>query len=192
MEFRQRKDANIARREAFSKGEKTYVSEKPCIHCGTYVKYTKRYSCVECHKNKSLEKLNNPELMSPYRTKEKQRKKLQNWRKNNYDKYQQQWLNEESKIKSDDRQGRRRARVRNQIPDDADFDKIRKIYQRCKQMCEETGIEYEVDHIIPIAKGGLHHQDNLQIITKSENRSKGCKIDGEDSTFDRHTCRHPE
>jgi 5-methylcytosine-specific restriction endonuclease McrA len=32
-----------------------------------------------------------------------------------------------------------------------------------------------VDHIQPIAKGGLHHPDNLQILTMEENRKKWMK-----------------
>lgn len=32
---------------------------------------------------------------------------------------------------------------------------------------------YEVDHIIPLSKGGKHHEDNLQYLTISENRKKG-------------------
>ena len=36
-------------------------------------------------------------------------------------------------------------------------------------------IPHEVDHIIPICKGGLHHPDNLQILTMKENREKGGK-----------------
>lgn len=31
---------------------------------------------------------------------------------------------------------------------------------------------YEVDHIIPISRGGKHHPDNLQYLTISENRKK--------------------
>ncbi len=42
-------------------------------------------------------------------------------------------------------------------------------------MTSETGIPHEVDHIIPISKGGLHHQDNLQILTQQENRKKGVR-----------------
>lgn len=35
---------------------------------------------------------------------------------------------------------------------------------------------YEVDHITPIAKGGLHILSNLQYLTKEENRKKGAKL----------------
>lgn len=35
---------------------------------------------------------------------------------------------------------------------------------------------YEVDHIIPISKGGKHHITNLQYLTMQENRRKGNRI----------------
>ena len=56
-----------------------------------------------------------------------------------------------------------------QTPPDADMDAIKEIYLNCPA-------GYEVDHIIPVSKGGLHHQDNLQYLTISENRSKSNKI----------------
>lgn len=37
------------------------------------------------------------------------------------------------------------------------------------------GHRWEVDHIIPRAKKGEHKLENLQIISKRENRRKGCK-----------------
>lgn len=51
----------------------------------------------------------------------------------------------------------------------ADKALIKEIYANCPP-------GHEVDHIIPLAKGGLHHQDNLQYLTVRENRSKGAKI----------------
>ena len=36
---------------------------------------------------------------------------------------------------------------------------------------------YEVDHIVPISKGGLHHIDNLQYLTITENRRKSNKLE---------------
>ena len=54
--------------------------------------------------------------------------------------------------------------------------RIREIYIKCKMISESTGIPHQVDHIIPVAKGGLHHPDNLQILTRFENLSKGSKI----------------
>ena len=56
-----------------------------------------------------------------------------------------------------------------QTPHDADLTAIKEFYMNCPK-------GYEVDHIIPISKGGAHSIDNLQYLTISENRSKGNKI----------------
>jgi 5-methylcytosine-specific restriction endonuclease McrA len=62
-----------------------------------------------------------------------------------------------------------RASVRNQTPPDADRKAIREFYDRCPD-------GHEVDHIIPISKGGLHTLSNLQYLTIQENRRKSNKI----------------
>jgi 5-methylcytosine-specific restriction endonuclease McrA len=71
---------------------------------------------------------------------------------------------------------RRRCRMRDAFDETADQQKINEIYSMAKRMTIETGIPMEVDHIIPISKGGKHHEDNLQIITMVENRKKHNKI----------------
>lgn len=55
---------------------------------------------------------------------------------------------------------------------------VREIYRMRDLMKRLTGEAYEVDHIIPLARGGKHHPNNLQVITALENRSKGarCKV----------------
>ena len=57
----------------------------------------------------------------------------------------------------------------------ADREKIAEIYAQAKKLTLETGILHHVDHIIPM-KGknvtGLHHEDNLQILTASQNLRK--------------------
>ena len=65
---------------------------------------------------------------------------------------------------------RYQARKRNQTPADVDVKKLQEIYRNCPP-------GHEVDHIIPISKGGLHTPENLQYLTVSENRSKGAKLD---------------
>lgn len=62
---------------------------------------------------------------------------------------------------------RRRARMRNASVDLTEEEKnlITKMYLECPK-------GYEVDHILPISKGGKHHPNNLQYLTITENRKK--------------------
>lgn len=55
-------------------------------------------------------------------------------------------------------------------------DRVYKFYQDAKILSEQTGIKHHVDHIIPLSSGGLHHPDNLQILTKEENLQKGTRL----------------
>ena len=57
----------------------------------------------------------------------------------------------------------------------SDWIEIKWSYAESKRLSKETGIKYEVDHIIPLQGiniSGLHCPQNLRIITKSENASK--------------------
>jgi len=62
---------------------------------------------------------------------------------------------------------------------ESDWIEINWAYNIAVQKTKETGIPYEVDHIIPLQGenvSGLHVPWNLQIITESENCSKGNKF----------------
>jgi len=61
-------------------------------------------------------------------------------------------------------------------PPDADKVKLIWFYDEAKRLTLFTGVKHEVDHIIPVSKGGLHHQDNLQVLPWLENRAKGAKL----------------
>lgn len=74
----------------------------------------------------------------------------------------------------------RDAMRRGAYPRDLSFSekrRIEEIYAECRRRTRETGIEHHVDHIKPLAAGGEHHPDNLQILTAAENLSKGAKWD---------------
>lgn len=68
-----------------------------------------------------------------------------------------------------ERQNRYRAKMYRVISPTADKEAIKQIYLNCPE-------GYEVDHIIPLSRGGLHHQDNLQYLLKEDNRRKGNKM----------------
>jgi hypothetical protein len=72
-----------------------------------------------------------------------------------------------------------RARKQNKYPGWANKEEIKKIYAQAVLMERETGIKYEVDHIIPLNGenvSGLHVHQNLQIITKQKNIQKNNKF----------------
>lgn len=66
-------------------------------------------------------------------------------------------------------QSKYRAKKYRVLAPNADKEKIKEIYLNCPD-------GYEVDHIIPLSRGGLHHQDNLQYLLKEENRRKNNRI----------------
>jgi len=63
-----------------------------------------------------------------------------------------------------------------QTPAEANLIKIAQIYKEAAQIQKDTGVLMHVDHIIPLCKGGLHHEGNLQILTADENLHKGSKV----------------
>jgi 5-methylcytosine-specific restriction endonuclease McrA len=69
------------------------------------------------------------------------------------------------------------AKRKNQTPINVDIQALQKIYLECPN-------GYEVDHIHPISRGGLHSPENLQYLPIKENRKKWAHImaprDGDD------------
>lgn len=49
------------------------------------------------------------------------------------------------------------------------------LYAKARALTELIGEPYHVDHIKPLAKGGLHHPNNLQVLKGAENLRKGAK-----------------
>lgn len=72
----------------------------------------------------------------------------------------------------------RRARLRGSVaeltPDEVA--EVHRIYRLRDAATVLLGEQFEVDHIIPLALGGKHHPDNLQLLTAVENRRKGASL----------------
>ena len=69
----------------------------------------------------------------------------------------------------------KQRRLKHATPSWGNPSKILSIYEEASKLTANTGIPHEVDHIVPI-KGknvcGLHNEFNLQVLTRTENRSK--------------------
>lgn len=70
----------------------------------------------------------------------------------------------------------RKAAKLNRTPEWASMLEILEYYKEAARLTREMGIQYAVDHIVPLQGrnvSGLHVANNLQVITASENSSKG-------------------
>lgn len=63
---------------------------------------------------------------------------------------------------------KRRAAKLNQTPGYVNLDLIKLIYGHCPE-------GYHVDHMIPLANGGLHYESNLCYLPAGINTAKGAK-----------------
>ena len=65
-----------------------------------------------------------------------------------------------------------RREVNNRILTKNQKQKMRVIYTQTRRISKCLQIPFDVDHIIPLSKGGLHEPNNLQPVPASWNRSK--------------------
>lgn len=86
----------------------------------------------------------------------------------------------EKRADKNERAAARKQAIKQATPRWANKKKIRAIYRSAVTKMLETGIEYDVDHIIPI-KGktccGLHVEYNLEVVTATYNRRKRNKFE---------------
>lgn len=97
---------------------------------------------------------------------EKHRERVRKWAKENPEK--------EAANKA-----KRRAIRRNATVLWADNAAIQQVYSDARALSEDLGVQFEVDHIIPLRGKlvcGLHWQGNLQIIPANDNRKKANKF----------------
>jgi hypothetical protein len=144
--------------------------------------------CKQCSSLRSLEwYCSNKESAKAYgkvwKELNKQRKSAVDkvWREKNPDKRAdllRKWkLENPYKVRATN--AKRRAMKLDQTPELTSEEKQRvdNLYWLAKDLQAVSGEEYHVDHIIPLAKGGLHHPDNLQVLPAYINLSKGDKIE---------------
>jgi 5-methylcytosine-specific restriction endonuclease McrA len=109
---------------------------------------------------------------------ERRREHDRKWRETNpeyYQEYMREWRrNNRSSVNAS--KAKRRALKRQAMLPDSDINAIRVFYDLAERLTRITGVQYHVDHIIPLSRGGAHHQDNLQVVRWDFNLAKGDRI----------------
>ena len=99
------------------------------------------------------------------KNKQKVQDNVRNWKSNNKDK---------TRIHGRTARVKRKALLLNSIDLNTNRDNkvISHIYTYAQRLSNKLNIVFEVDHIIPLSIGGLHHPSNLQVVPRIWNRRK--------------------
>lgn len=193
----------LQRSEAKAKGLKYYFTGKPCKHGHVAERTTSNGNCVTCVNITQLQRYHEVYKEDPtqrqkrqiaarnrhkvvgtkWHHEHKERASLLNkqWRERNkeaFAEYAVQWRRDNLDKLTKNAASYRAAKLQ-ATPSWANHEKIQQIYTEAAQRTKETGIEYTVDHTIPLngeTVCGLHVEYNLQVLTRSENSSKGNRL----------------
>jgi hypothetical protein len=112
---------------------------------------------------------------------ERSRSLIHKWRMENVERNRE--LKKRWKIKHPDKinedAAKRRAFKKQAIAPWANRVLIKQIYKECLELVKKTNIQHHVDHIYPLKSDwlcGLHVETNLQILTETENITKGNRV----------------
>lgn len=124
-------------------GSKYFSTGHPCKKGHSTHRYASTGQCVECQLENGTKRDADPV--------EKARRNSMNNESNSY----------------------RRAERLGLVPHTYDRKACQEVYLLAKQMTEEDGVPYEVDHMTPLKRGGEHHHSNLMVVPDWMNNLKG-------------------
>lgn len=180
------------RKEAMAQGAKFYFTGEPCKHGHIALRKAKG-ACVECVKE---EQKRNYEKRMEYFKEYNESERGKEVKRRHYEKnkeaiiqkaaarpdevkrqYRKNWKEKNKDQVRADTKVRRKKHQQATPPwiSREDKTRMRELYQTAIKITRDTGMQYEVDHIIPLRNPvvcGLHVPWNLQILRHDENRQK--------------------
>jgi len=182
----------ILKQEAVERHLIHYNTGKPCAHGHVGNRLVSTGKCVECAR------LYHTKYIKQWQqdNKHKVNKATRTWRLNNPDKAAETHKTYYNKVKVQKLQYNklwrqdnpalvqhynvtRRATILQAKVSWIDENVVQQIYDESVTLTSSTGIQHHVDHIIPLVHNlvcGLHWEGNLQVLTATENQSKGNKL----------------
>ncbi len=167
----------ISRNDAMRNGLQYFFTGKPCKRGEVFYRRTSNGHCCceKCHVEQAKRQKNWQE-----RNKETISKRMKGYYQDNkltIEKHKELWRKENpEKIRAIS--AKRRAAIAKAVPSwFSEFDEfvIQEAYYLTRQRNKETGIDWQVDHMIPILSRkccGLHCADNIQVIPAAMNLAK--------------------
>lgn len=173
------------RKEAIRLGASHYQTGKPCKHGHVDKRNTKSRSCQACvrmHRAnqyaRDADTINEQRRKARLENLEEARRKDREYYSANIDRKRATKRARDKKNPEKIRalSARRYAEKKQRTPKWANRKKMREFYTTAKIMTQQTGVQYTVDHIIPLRGdlvSGLHVENNLQVLTLEDNMKKG-------------------
>jgi 5-methylcytosine-specific restriction endonuclease McrA len=186
----------VTLKEAKERGLSLYFTGEPCAHGHIGPRRTVNRSCYECFmaakKRRDAERYADPEFRKREIARvgawnkanpERSAARVKKWREENKERqleHERRWREENPERWLESRRKRNRVRhVRKRANGgtftQADLDAL---FARHKEKCGECrkkSAKLQIDHMIPVAKGGTSDPSNLQLLCPSCNRRKNAK-----------------
>ena len=167
----------VSRASAISKGLRYYYTGKQCKHKHLDRRYVSTRICVTC--GRDWNRLARRNFDDSQKRERYSREAV--WRENNKERLiraSRDWY------KSNTDRGKQRAAKRKAIKHSVFVEAIvaQVVFDRDKGMCGictkavDPATDWEIDHIIPISKGGLHAYANVQLSHRKCNRAKAARM----------------
>jgi 5-methylcytosine-specific restriction endonuclease McrA len=187
----------ISRDEAIQQGLKYYFTGAPCKHGHISKRIVSSHACHECRREMLERKAQEKGVTRRPKTEEERRQRrnaaLKKYRDSHPEKIKESqkifrlsnperskeiknaWTKKQSKEYFRLKSHKRRASMVGSISKDI-VDFLKKMQRGLCAACKSELLgKYEIDHIVPLAKGGLHADENLQLLCPPCNRSKSAK-----------------
>jgi len=159
--------------EAVRQGVTYYFTGKPCKHGHLSERFAQNRNCRECLRLRNRARTKK-DYWIDYGDEQYKERKRQNASKYYHTRAHKRGVRQ-----------RRFFEKSSRVATDQGITELRRIRLEAQLLSIDTGINHEVDHIIPLIHDlicGLDVPDNVQILTKADNRRKAARFDqGEQS-----------